>query len=379
MSQSDATQEAKRLEEQRGGGDPYAAALRATRMPIAITDARIEDNPIVFANDAFVRLSGYAREEIIGRNCRFLQGPETDRAQLAQIADAIGRGESVSAEILNYRKTGETFWNALYISPVFDEAGEITHFFGSQLDVTERKRSAAALAAANAELEAAKESAEKLARDRTIDLERALEQKTLLLHEVDHRVKNNLQLISSLILLQSRRVSDPQARQAMKSMLERVSALASVHRNLFQSEDVSRFDVPIFVRTIAQDLLDSTGREDIELTFETVPVTTTASRAAPIALVVNELLTNALRHAFPGRGGRIRLAVEDLGSSFAIEIEDNGVGRATQGDETFGFGQSLIDLLGKQLSAEIERRDAEPGVAVRVVVPELTAAGRKPI
>ncbi len=121
--------------------DPFAAAVRATRMPMVITDPHRPDNPIVFVNDAFTRLTGYARDEIVGRNCRFLQGPETDAADVARIRDAIARREPIEIDLLNHKKTGEAFWNRLLVSPVFDESGQLTYFFASQFDVTlERDR-----------------------------------------------------------------------------------------------------------------------------------------------------------------------------------------------------------------------------------------------
>jgi PAS domain S-box-containing protein len=121
--------------------DPFAAAVRATRMPMLITDPARPDNPIVFCNDAFSKLTGYSRAEILGHNCRFLQGEETDRQAVADIRDAIERRVSIEVELLNYKKNGERFWNRLLISPVFDDEGQVTYFFASQFDVTlERER-----------------------------------------------------------------------------------------------------------------------------------------------------------------------------------------------------------------------------------------------
>ncbi|MFS0774013.1 PAS domain-containing protein [Sphingomonas sp. 1P08PE] len=123
------------------GTDPFSAAVRATRMPMLITDPNQPDNPIVFVNDAFSRLTGFDHDEIIGRNCRFLQGPETDRSEVARLREAIAARQPIELELLNYRKDGETFWNRLLVSPVFDEDGNVTYFFASQFDVTlERER-----------------------------------------------------------------------------------------------------------------------------------------------------------------------------------------------------------------------------------------------
>jgi PAS domain S-box-containing protein len=121
------------------GSDPFAAAVRATRMPMVITDPRLPDNPIVYVNDAFVRLTGYAREEIIGRNCRFLQGPETSLKDVARVRDAIERRVTIEIDLKNRRKDGTVFWNRLLVSPVFASDGELTYFFASQYDVTLEK------------------------------------------------------------------------------------------------------------------------------------------------------------------------------------------------------------------------------------------------
>jgi len=122
------------------GTDPFAAAMRATRMPMIITDPRQADNPIVFVNDAFGRLTGYSREETLGRNCRFLQGPGTNRDDVERLRQAIQDRVAIEIDLLNYRKDGTLFWNRLLVSPVFD-GGELTYFFASQLDVT-RERTA---------------------------------------------------------------------------------------------------------------------------------------------------------------------------------------------------------------------------------------------
>ncbi|KQP82914.1 PAS domain S-box protein [Methylobacterium sp. Leaf117] len=121
------------------GSDPFAAAVRATRMPMVITDPQQADNPIIYVNDAFVTLTGYARDEIVGRNCRFLQGPETNLADVARVREAIERRVTIEIDLKNHRKDGTAFWNRLLVSPVFDPDGTLTYFFASQYDVTLEK------------------------------------------------------------------------------------------------------------------------------------------------------------------------------------------------------------------------------------------------
>ena len=119
--------------------DIFFAAVETTRMPMIVTDPHQPDNPIIFANRAFIRMTGYSADELIGSNCRFLQGKETDRDTLAEVRDAIRDHREFATEILNYRKDGSSFWNALFVSPVFNRSGDLVYFFGSQLDVSRRR------------------------------------------------------------------------------------------------------------------------------------------------------------------------------------------------------------------------------------------------
>jgi PAS domain S-box-containing protein len=115
-----------------------ARALIASSVSFTISDPRLPDNPLVWVNPAFERMTGYAASEIIGRNCRILQGPGTDRDAVGRVREAIERGEAVRAELLNYRKDGTPFWNAFTISPVVDGERRLTHFVGVQTDITAR-------------------------------------------------------------------------------------------------------------------------------------------------------------------------------------------------------------------------------------------------
>jgi two-component system phosphate regulon sensor histidine kinase PhoR len=117
-----------------------AMALESTNSGVTITDFRQLDNPIIFCNHAFENLSGYMKEEVLGRNCRFLQGDESDPGVLDQIRQSISEGKSIIVEIKNYHKNGTCFWNELSIAPIRNNEGEVTHFIGIQNDVTRKKR-----------------------------------------------------------------------------------------------------------------------------------------------------------------------------------------------------------------------------------------------
>src|SRR5579871_4369985 len=122
-----------------GGDDIFFAAVQMTRMPMVLCDPNRPDCPIIFCNRAFCEMTGYDESEIVGRNCRFLQGPATDPAAVRKLRDSIDARLDFHDEIYNYRKDGSGFWNALFISPVFDPDGRLLYLFGSQLDVTRRR------------------------------------------------------------------------------------------------------------------------------------------------------------------------------------------------------------------------------------------------
>jgi PAS domain S-box-containing protein len=129
--------------ENRGG--VFFAAVEMTRMPMILADPRQPDCPIAFANNAFLDLTGYEESEVLGRNCRFLQGAATDPAAVRQLREALDKREAIALEILNYRRDGSPFWNGVFMGPVYDAAGELIYFFASQLDVSRRRESEASL------------------------------------------------------------------------------------------------------------------------------------------------------------------------------------------------------------------------------------------
>uniref|UniRef100_A0A0E0MIK9 non-specific serine/threonine protein kinase n=1 Tax=Oryza punctata TaxID=4537 RepID=A0A0E0MIK9_ORYPU len=132
-----------RRKEMRRGID-LATTLERIEKNFVITDPRLPDNPIIFASDSFLQLTEYSREEILGRNCRFLQGPETDQATVRKIRDAIDNQAEVTVQLINYTKSGKKFWNLFHLQPMRDQKGDVQYFIGVQLDGTERVQDDAA-------------------------------------------------------------------------------------------------------------------------------------------------------------------------------------------------------------------------------------------
>jgi PAS domain S-box-containing protein len=154
---TDKASPAKRLDSERAKAqlELKDRALAASAEGITIADARLPDNPLIYANAGFERLTGFSVADVLGHNCRFLQGPGTDPATLDTLRTAIREKREVTVQLLNYRKDGTPFWNRLSITPVKDDNGAVTHFIGVQSDVTAEKQAQDALLIANERLETA--------------------------------------------------------------------------------------------------------------------------------------------------------------------------------------------------------------------------------
>ncbi|KAJ0010704.1 hypothetical protein Pint_33955 [Pistacia integerrima] len=133
VERTDSWDHAERERDIRQGID-LATTLERIEKNFVITDPRLPDNPIIFASDSFLELTEYTREEILGRNCRFLQGPETDQATVQKIRDAIREQREITVQLINYTKSGKKFWNLFHLQPMRDQKGELQYFIGVQLD-----------------------------------------------------------------------------------------------------------------------------------------------------------------------------------------------------------------------------------------------------
>ena len=212
------------------------------------------------------------------------------------------------------------------------------------------------------------------ARDVT-DSKAALEQQQMLLHEVNHRVKNSLQLVSSLLRLQARRIPDLAARRQLEDATTRISTIAHIHQRLYRDQDIKKLNFGAFLSELCADLQGSAAHCSLNVRSPDFQVTT--DRAIPLALVVNELVTNAFKYAYPADGDRaencpVRVRVDLHGAAeIAITVEDDGVG-LPEGFTTAGgsnLGMILIGSLLAQLSGTIEIRDRGAGACFVVTVP----------
>jgi two-component sensor histidine kinase/CheY-like chemotaxis protein len=196
-----------------------------------------------------------------------------------------------------------------------------------------------------------------------------LEQRTNLLHELDHRVKNNLQLLLSLMSVEIRHAQDKMARDALSRVKERVQALAAAHRDLYDGRGEARFDATTFARGLCEELTSHSNRAGIKTEFELEPVKVDASKAAPMALLFNEIVVNALSHAYDGRHGKLKLTMRMRDGRLNFELSDDAFSSEEKNAARESCTGTIMKALARQLNAAIEWPEAEPATLVRVSMP----------
>lgn len=317
-----------------------AAAFSASPVPTLVVRIDGAEATIAVANPAFCVLAGWTAEDLRGRP--YPLGDEASLEGADALRAALAGRRAVQVAVLD--RTADVAVD-VRIAPLDASVGHGDHLCVTHLPLGSAGGEHASV------------------------LQAALDQKTALLHELDHRVKNNLQVITSLVLLKARRTVDGPARAALNSMADRIGALSTAHRLLYPVGDVSRFDLKDFVVDFAADLASTVDPARITVTAEAGSVPVAASKAAPLALLVHELATNAVRHAFPDeRTGRVLIAVRREEAAVHLMVEDDGVGREVQ-EGAPGFGRALVEMVVRQMRGTLTYEPSEPGTRVTVTVP----------
>ncbi len=297
-------------------------AIRAVSQGIVITDPNLPGNPIIYTNPGFELVTGYSSTEVAGRNCRFLQGKDTDRAVVARLRAALEAGEPCSVELLNYRKDGAPFWNSLFVTPVRDDGGHVTQFIGVQMDVTERR-----------DLE------------RTLQQSQRMEAVGRLAGGIAHDFNNLLTVINGYTdLLHGEMGADDPHRKLVREIGEAGERAATLTHQLMafsrsQVLDPTVLDLNAVVTELGSMLRRLVGETiTMRSELETAPVRVRVD-AGQIGQVIVNLAVNA-RDAMPD-GGTLTIRTENVteerarsaghpevkpGAYALISISDTGVG-----------------------------------------------------
>ncbi|MGO4566794.1 HWE histidine kinase domain-containing protein [Rhizobium sp. 2YAF20] len=252
---------------------PFVVAAETTRMAMVFTDAKELANPIIFANNAFLDLTGYSREEVLGQSFNFLMARGTDPGSLARIETAFAGNAVDGSEISYRRKDGSFFWSAILISPVRNESDDIVQHFASFVDLTDHKREQA--------------------------------QFRMLIDELNHRVKNTLATVQSIVWQALRNASDPEV--IRESIESRLFALSRSH-DLLTHENWEGAGLRDLVKAALEPFGVGNGRsEHIAITGGNIRVSPKVALALGIAF--HELATNAVKYgAFSNKAGSVLIS-----------------------------------------------------------------------
>lgn len=309
---------------------------------LSISDPGQDDDPLIYVSPAFEKLTGYTWNAVVGRNCRFLQGPETDERTVAEIRKKIDRNEEVSVDIYNYRADGQGFWNRLLIGSI-EQDGKTLYRVAIAHEVSER--------------------------------EHLREESDKILGEIQHRVKNHLAMVVSMIRLQAR---EGVGREAdFTTLARRVEALQLLYQELSDAGIARHNDdiLPLgaYISRVAAAVTYASGREAIRLNLDTEQIDATSQVAGQIGLITSEIITNSLQHAFGQQErGVVEVSLRALANGIVrLRISDDGSGIPDGIDwpNGGGLGSRIVRGLSRDLHAKLSVDRGATGTTVTLDIP----------
>ena len=321
-----------------------ALTLASIQDGVMVTD---DNGTITFMNDAASRLAG--RDAVDAVNCpvwsvfNIIDPISRDRASLMAANQA-----SISPEKILITAEGHEVPIDVRVAPLQADPVDARGMVYTLRDYSERKRAEEQLRSLNLELEA-----------RVLARTTELQERDVMIQEIHHRVKNNLQVISSLINMQVRTIRDDATRTALRQCQSRVETMAQIHEMLYQSKDYGQIPFSRYVRELATRVFAASeiARTDVRIEYEMSDLFMTLDKAIPCGLILNELISNALKHAFPHGTGTVRIALQRISDRrISLTVSDDGIGLA----EDFDSGQSrslgirLVKTLTQQLGGQLE-------------------------
>jgi PAS domain S-box-containing protein len=311
-------------------------AVEQSPASIVITDlaGRIE-----YANSAFSRITGYSLDEAIGKNPRILKSGQTPPEIHRQLWDALMAGKEWRGEFINKKKDGSVYYESAIISALTNMDGAKAQYLAVKEDITERRRSEQAL-------------------------EKAFLENSALLQELQHRAKNSFNMISAMIQLARQEGCTSETIEALDQLNSRVLSVAELYSLLYSSGSFAEVRLDEYCGKLARALLGL--RADISLVTEMEEVVVSANRAAPIGLIVTELITNSLKYAFPGRRkGTVWLSLRKGPELAILEVRDDGMGLPSgfSPSGSSGMGLKLVTGLAKEAGARFAMAGSPGGTS----------------
>ncbi len=307
-------------------------------------------------NEYGLNFFGYARDDFIGRDVATIVVEHTGKNFAALVKDSIIHPDRYTVfPSETTTKDGRTVWVAWTNRVITDEQGRVREILAIGNDITALKQ------------------AEKELRESEMRIKASLSEKEVLLKEIHHRVKNNMQVISSLLALQADELQDAAMRDVLLEVTHRVRSMALVHEKLYQSADLARIEFADYAQTLLNYLWRAQGSvgSDVRLTTHLEPLSLSVNTAIPCGLILNELVANALKHAFHGRdGGELAVSLHGGGQgAVRMSVRDNGCGLPPGFDWTRApsLGLRLVQMLARQIRATVEVA-SEEGTEFTIII-----------
>ncbi|MDZ7719863.1 MAG: PAS domain S-box protein [Balneolaceae bacterium] len=310
---------------------------------IFITD---KDGYFQYVNPSFQKKYGYTIDELEGKTPRVLKsGVQTDDFY-EEFWETILDGQVMEGEIMNRTKGGDLLDIKFSSNPIIDENEELMGFIAIQEDISEKKK-----------------------KDR--QLRKSLKEKEVLLSEIHHRVKNNLAVISALLELNLYQGDEMSVEEYIQSSQLRIKTMANVHEMFYQSESFASISFGKYIERLISTIQSSLQPNTTYVEFETDlnEAELNINQAVPCGLIINELITNSLKHAFPGKKeGKVCVTLDSDNDTFILIIEDNGIGLPDgfNIETAQDMGMTLVRILSKQLEADLTVNNSKEGVAFTI-------------
>ena len=286
-----------------------SSAVQQSPSIISVTDLT---GNLTYVNPKFTELTGYSANEVLGKNPQILKSGEQPYEFYENLWQRISTGKVWRGEFHNKKKNGEFFWEAASISPILDDEKKIISYLKVAEDVTEKK-----------------EAEEQIKKD--------LEEKKVLLQEIHHRTKNNMSVISAMLSLQARKSNNEYVKTTFKEIMNKIKSMSLVHQKLYKTKDLSNISLKEYTEDLLKLLINSykTISDRIAVKYEIKDVNILIDTAIPFGLILNELISNVFKHAFPNnKDGEVNINLFKEENFIHLLFSDNGIGAPEDFDTT---------------------------------------------